>query len=240
MDNTKVQESVFNTLYSVDVSGKLGKKLGLSYLSWADAWAELKKRYPNSEYKIYTRRVDTHITKTEALDDKTTITTTEEYVNDIPYFTDGHTCYVKVGVTINGREETETFPVMNNRNASVLLTSVTTVDVNKALQRAFVKACARHGLGLYVYAGEDLPEDKRVDIGDLIKQSSKVNAVEDEAAFNKMKDTIISYITAQGDHVDPALYGFIQRLFPGVRLGQLNFKDHAAGVSQLNFVIERL
>jgi hypothetical protein len=236
----KENKTVFDTLYAVDVSAKLGKKMGLSYLSWADAWAELKKIYPDAEYKIYTRRVDSTIEKQEKLDEKTTITTTENYYNEVPYFTDGRTCYVKVGVTIKNNEEIEIFPIMNNRNASVPVYSVTSVDVNKALQRAFVKACARHGLGLYVYAGEDLPEDKRVDIGDLIKQSSKVNAVEDEATFNKMKDTIISYITAQGDHVDPALYGFIQRLFPGVRLGQLNFKDHAAGVSQLNFVIERL
>jgi hypothetical protein len=236
----KENKTVFDTLYAVDVSAKLGKKMGLSYLSWADAWAELKKIYPDAEYKIYTRRVDSTIEKQEKLDEKTTITTTENYYNEVPYFTDGRTCYVKVGVTIKNNEEIEIFPIMNNRNASVPVYSVTSVDVNKALQRAFVKACARHGLGLYVYAGEDLPEDKRVDVNDLIKQASKVNAVEDEAEFNKMKENIISYITSLGDHVDATLYAFIQRLFPGFRLGQLNFKDHAAGVSQLNFVISRL
>lgn len=236
----KENKTVFDTLYAVDVSAKLGKKMGLSYLSWADAWAELKKIYPDAEYKIYTRRVDSTIEKQEKIDEKTTITTTENYYNEVPYFTDGRTCYVKVGVTIKNNEEIEIFPIMNNRNASVPIYSVTSVDVNKALQRAFVKACARHGLGLYVYAGEDLPEDKRVDVNDLIKQASKVNTVEDEAEFNKMKENIISYITSLGDHVDATLYAFIQRLFPGVRLGQLNFKDHAAGVSQLNFVISRL
>lgn len=236
----KENKTVFDTLYAVDVSAKLGKKMGLSYLSWADAWAELKKIYPDAEYTIYTRRVDSTVEKQEKIDDKTTITTTETYYNEIPYFTDGRTCYVKVGVTIKNNEEIEIFPIMNNRNASVPVYSVTSVDVNKALQRAFVKACARHGLGLYVYAGEDLPEDKRVDINDLIKQASKVNAVEDETEFNKMKENIISYITSLGDHVDATLYAFIQRLFPGVRLGQLNFKDHAVGVSQLNFVINRL
>lgn len=241
MENTTTtKKSVFDTLYAVDVSGKIGKKMGLSYLSWADAWAELKKMYPTASYHIYTRNVETNITKTEAIDEKTTITTTESYYNEVPYFTDGRTCYVKVGVTIASNEEIEIFPVMNNRNASIPLCTVTSTDVNKALQRAFVKACARHGLGLYIYAGEDLPEDKRIDLNDLIKQASKVAAVQDEADFNKMKEKIIGYITSQGDHVDPTLYSFIQRLFPGVRLGQLNFKEHAAGVSQLNFVIERL
>ena len=77
------------------------------------------------------------------------------------YHTDGRTCWVKTGVTINGLEHIEYLPVMDFRNASISYDKVTSFDVNKAIQRSLTKAVARHGLGLYIYAGEDLPEDER-------------------------------------------------------------------------------
>ena len=67
--------------------------------------------------------------------------------------------WVKTGVTIKGLEHIEYLPVMDYRNKSIPLDSVTSFDVNKAIQRSLTKACARHGLGLYIYAGEDLPEE---------------------------------------------------------------------------------
>jgi hypothetical protein len=75
------------------------------------------------------------------------------------YHTDGKTCWVKTGVTINGLEHVEMLPVMDYRNSSIPADKVTSFDVNKAIQRSLTKACARHGLGLYIYAGEDLPEE---------------------------------------------------------------------------------
>lgn len=74
------------------------------------------------------------------------------------YHTDGKTCWVKTGVTVNGIEHIEYLPVMDNRNRSIPASDVTSFDANKAIQRSLTKACARHGLGLYIYAGEDLPE----------------------------------------------------------------------------------
>ncbi len=68
------------------------------------------------------------------------------------------TCWVKTGVTIGGLEHIEYLPVMDARNQSIPLDSVRSVDVNKTIQRSLTKACARHGLGLYIYAGEDLPD----------------------------------------------------------------------------------
>ncbi|MEN6622668.1 MAG: DUF1071 domain-containing protein, partial [Smithella sp.] len=76
------------------------------------------------------------------------------------YFTDEMTCWVKTGVTIEGIEHIEYLPVMDCRNASIKAMNVTSTDVNKAIQRSLTKAIARHGLGLYVYAGEDLPEEE--------------------------------------------------------------------------------
>lgn len=127
--------SVFETLNAVNCNEHTEKKNGLTYLSWAWAWAEVKKRYPTASYTIY-----------ESQDGR-------------PYFTDGRTCWVKTGVTIEGLEHIEYLPIMDNRNTSIPLERVTSMDMNKSIQRSLTKAVARHGLGLYIYAGEDLPEN---------------------------------------------------------------------------------
>lgn len=125
----------FAELNSINVGDKIEKKNGLSYLSWAWAWAELKKRHPDAQYTIY------------------------ENSDGWNYFTDGQTAWVKTGVTVNGLEHIEYLPVMDFRNKSIPLKSITSFEVNKTIQRSLTKAVARHGLGLYIYAGEDLPED---------------------------------------------------------------------------------
>lgn len=129
------KQTIFATLNSVNCNEHTEKKNGLTYLSWAWAWAEVKKRYPTANYTIY------------------------ENAEGWNYFTDGRTCWVKTGVTIEGLEHIEYLPVMDYRNASIPFEKVTSFDVNKAIQRSLTKAAARHGLGLYIYAGEDLPED---------------------------------------------------------------------------------
>ena len=125
--------SVFEILNAVNVNDHTEKKGKLTYLSWAWAWAEVKKRYPEATYTIYE---------------------TSEGVN---YFTDGRTCWVKTGVTIEGLEHIEYLPIMDNYHNSISLAKLTSYNVNTAIQRSLTKACARHGLGLYIYAGEDLP-----------------------------------------------------------------------------------
>lgn len=128
-------ENYFKQLNQINVNDKTEKKANLTYLSWAWAWAEIKKLFPDATYTIYE--------------------------NDLGwnYHTDNNTCWVKTGVTINGIEHIEYLPVMDYKNKSIPLASVTSFDVNKAIQRSLTKACARHGLGLYIYAGEDLPEN---------------------------------------------------------------------------------
>ncbi len=127
----------FEELNAVNVNDKTEQKNGLTYLAWAYAWGEIKKRYPEASYVIY------------------------ENAQGWNYHTDGRTCWVKTGVSIEGIEHIEELPVMNNRNQSIPLENVTSCDVNKAIQRSLTKACARHGLGLYIYAGEDLPENEK-------------------------------------------------------------------------------
>ena len=133
----KQTKSVFATLNAVNVNDKTAKKNGLTYLSWPYAWGEVKKAYPEATYTVY------------------------ESVDGWNYHTDGRTCWVKTGVTINGIEHIEYLPVMDYRNNSIPADKVTSTDVNKAIQRSLTKACARHGLGLYIYAGEDIPEDSK-------------------------------------------------------------------------------
>lgn len=128
-------ENYFAKLNAINVGDKIEKKNGLSYLSWAWAWAEVKKIHPDATYTIY------------------------ENADGLFYHTDGKTCWVKTGVTVNGIEHIEYLPVMDFKNKSIPVDNVTSFDVNKAIQRSLTKACARHGLGLYIYAGEDLPED---------------------------------------------------------------------------------
>ena len=146
--------SVFETLNAVNVNEHTEKKNGLTYLSWAWAWAEVKKQYPEATYTIY------------------------ENADGWFYHTDGKTAWVKTGVTIDGLEHIEYLPVMDYRNKSIPVDAVTSFDVNKAIQRSLTKACARHGLGLYVYSGEDLPESEKLTEDDRETLTSKImNAV---------------------------------------------------------------
>ena len=132
-----MEKNYFEVLNAINVNTKVESKNGLTYLSWAWAWAEIKKLHPTANYKIYERE------------------------DGCIYWTDGITAWVKTGVTIEGLEHVEYLPVMDFRNKSIKLAEITSFEVNKAIQRSLTKACARHGLGLYIYAGEDLPEGEK-------------------------------------------------------------------------------
>lgn len=100
-------ENYFRELNSINCSDKTEKKNGLTYLSWAWAWGEIKKLHPDATYTIY------------------------EDANGLFYHTDGKTCWVKTGVTVNGIEHIEYLPVMDNRNRSIPASDVTSFDANK-------------------------------------------------------------------------------------------------------------
>ena len=126
--------TTFAVLSKINCNEHTETKNGLTYLSWAWAWHMVKSNFPDAFYTIY--------------EDK----------DGIPYFTDGKTCWVKTGMTINGLEHIEYLPIMDFKNRSISLDMVTSMDMNKAIQRSLTKCAARHGLGLYIYASEDLPE----------------------------------------------------------------------------------
>ena len=134
----KAQEAdPFKVLNRINVNQHIEKKNNLSYLSWAWAWQTLMELYPDSY---------TEINRPE---------------NGLPYWTDFRTAWVDVSVTVvwEGGERTrsEVFPIMDYKNNSIPVEKLTSFNVNTALQRAWTKCIARHGLGFYIYQGEDLP-----------------------------------------------------------------------------------
>ena len=171
--------SIFETLNGIDVNDKTEQKNGLTYLSWAWAWGEVKKVVPDATYTVYERQTD---------------------FGPVNYFTDGRTCWVKTGVTLNGLEHVEMLPVMDFKNRSISADAVTSTDVNKAIQRSLTKACARHGLGLYIYAGEDMPESAPQGTAEAAQEAGKkkleeLNRKAQETAQKPAENPVRSHAT---------------------------------------------
>ena len=160
--------STFEKLNNINVNDKTEQKNGLTYLSWAWAWGEIKKVDPKANYTIY------------------------ENADGMFYHTDGKTAWVKTGVTVDGIEHIEYLPVMDYKNKSISADNITSFDVNKAIQRSLTKACARHGLGLYIYAGEDLPESEKMSDEDMKAEIKKL--IQDTNTDTK------KYLYSMGQH----------------------------------------
>lgn len=131
-------------LLQTNVNDHTEKKNGLTYLSWAWAWAEALKADPAASYKVETY---------------------EEYGENgrrrtVPYMNINGTCMVFVTVTLFGKPLTCQLPVMDYRNKAI--PDPDAFAVNTAIMRCMTKALSLHGLGLYIYAGEDLPEEGEV------------------------------------------------------------------------------
>ena len=126
--------NVFKTLNRINVNEHTEQKGKLTFLSWSWAWAEMKKLYPLANYTVY------------------------ENEDGWNYHHDGKTAWVKVGVIIEDQEIIEYLPVMDFKNQSIPMDKITSMNVNTAIQRACVKSIGRHGLGLYIYSGSDLPD----------------------------------------------------------------------------------
>lgn len=251
-EQLETRQQIFKELNAIDLGERIRKKLGLSYLSWANAWEILRTKYPDAEYKIYTREVETTETR-EITDVNTGVRNivTNTFKTEYPYFTDGKTCWVKVGVTICGIEEVEILAVMDNHQNSVPFATITSVAVNKAIQRAFVKACARHGLGLYVYQGEDLPTDTKENLIKLQEEQMKkikdamnradqlVTKELDAENFRVMQEKVInSYKEILGRQDQAAIAElvnqYITELFPGKRLSSLVIAEDGKNLQKLD------
>jgi len=129
------KNTVFKTLSSLNVNEHTAKKGRLTYLSWANAWGELMKLYPDSSFRVF------------------------ENEKGFPYFADETGVMTKVSVTVEGIERICWLPVMDKRNNAKEIAQTTMRDINDTIMRCLAKAIALHGLGLYIYKGEDLPDN---------------------------------------------------------------------------------
>jgi hypothetical protein len=182
-EKSEEKKAVFDVLNKVNVNEhtetKDTGKVKLTYLSWAWAWAEAKKRYPDANYEIIK-------------------------FNGIPYVYDEKTGYmVYTTVTIEGITHEMWLPVMDGNNramkadpykvtfkngSSIIVQAATMMDINKTIMRCLAKNLAMFGLGLYIYAGEDLPADpEEVKTEDPKKTSSKKN-IDKKPAVNPNPD----------------------------------------------------
>jgi len=130
------KKSVFDILDNIDVSKYTEKKGNFTYLSWAWAVRELLRVEPNATWVIHEW----------------------SHANGeirAPYMRTAAGCFVQVTVTVNNIERTQVHPVLDNRNQTILEPNA--FQINTSIQRCLAKAIALHGLGLYIYAGEDLP-----------------------------------------------------------------------------------
>ena len=175
----KSEKSVFDRLSAINVNEHVEKKDNLTYLSWAWAWSVTKKECPDASYKILPT----------------------EYDDDL-----GFMCHSEV--TIEGQTLEMWLPVMDGKNKSMKkkpysyptkygdkqVDAATTFDINKTMMRCLVKNLAMFGLGIYIYAGEDLPDTQVVEeiktptrLVALVKDSDEWKKVLKYVAANKSK-----------------------------------------------------
>jgi hypothetical protein len=153
------KQNYFDDLYRLDVSGHVEKKNGFSYVSWPFAVAELRKRHPDAKWEVV------------RFDGK-------------PFMQTDCGVFVEVAVTVEGVTLSQIHPVLNHANKPIA--NPTAFDINTSIQRCLVKAIALHGLGLYVYAGEDLPPDVKAEKeAEAAKPITEDQAVELQALMDE-------------------------------------------------------
>ena len=154
--------SLFEKLNKVDVNKHKKKKGQFDYLSWPLAIQELLKVCPNAEWEVH------------------------EYQNEdgltAPYMTTNAGCFVRVSVTCNEITRSQVHPVTDNRNQTIA--QPTAQDINTSIQRCLAKAIALHGLGLYIFAGEDLPEPDALNSEQRAKILAVVKKLKDKSLEN--------------------------------------------------------
>ncbi|MEK4913441.1 Sak single strand annealing protein [Bacillus sp. FSL E2-8887] len=156
----------FNKMFKINVNDVVEKKQNLTYLSWAWAWAETKKIDQFAVQKIhwFPYEGDSNIM--------------------VPYLKTPNGFFVQVSVTIHGHTETEMLPVLDHKNKPIA--NPNAFELNKNQKRCLVKAIALHGLGLYIYAGEDLPEDTEGGKKSLPERSNRGSNNDNTDKLSKM------------------------------------------------------
>ncbi len=198
----KEKNSVFENLFNVYVGEHIEKKNGLSYISWPYAWAEIKKKYPDANYEVKLFGE-----------------------NQLPYIYDDNTGYmVFTSVTINNLTHDMWLPVMDNSNKAmksrpytydskfkknIVVEAASMFDINKAIMRCLVKNISMFGLGLYIYAGEDLPEIALEKIPDSNIKSLKRIIENFENSDKLLKNILKNYNIKRLEELNPKQYSEI-------------------------------
>ena len=163
------KKELINKLLSTNVNNHTEKKGNLTYLSWAWAWAEALKADEDATYKV-------------------------EMFGDKCYMDINGTAMVFVTVTMFGKPMTCQLPVMDFRNKAIL--NPDAFAVNTAIMRCMTKALSLHGLGLYIYAGEDLPEgESDLDVNTMIDHLAAIDAA---STLEELKNVYTIAYTACG------------------------------------------
>jgi len=147
--------SVFEKLAAIDCSRHVEKKGKFSYLSWPFAVRALRENAPDATWCVVR-------------------------YNDLPYQKTECGTFVEVAVTVEGITLSQIHPVLNAQNKTI--ETPTAFDINTSIQRALVKAIALHGLGLYIYAGEDLPNPSAE------PEVSEEERLADETTLQELRD----------------------------------------------------
>ena len=179
-EEKETKKTVFETLSAVDISNHVDQKMGLSYLSWAWAWNAVKRIYPDTPTPKVTKYREMILLSNGSF---------ELTDRQVPYLTTPRGTSVEVTVTIDGNDYTQSLFVMGHKNEPKI--NPDQAEINKTIQRCTVKALAMAGLGLNLYAGEDLP------MGDINTNDAK-NAekkAKEKAISDKIGTLKHEYIT---------------------------------------------
>lgn len=192
------EKNYFTELYSLNVNENVEKKDNLSYLSWSWAVAEILKKYPDMTYEIL------------------------RFENNLPYTYDEKTGYmVFTKVTIAGITREMWLPVMDSKNKTMLdheytyevknwktgevvekvVAQATMFDINKTIMRCLTKNFAMFGLGLYIYAGEDLPEEEQ----NKKITEEQIKSIRKLVAEDKIED-MLTYYKVKSMKIEDMLY----------------------------------
>lgn len=221
------KKSVFETLSAVDVSNhveviKMKKGPALSYVSWSWAWNFVKSIYPDTPTPKFTKYKEMALTTAqepykvkygnqEYTKYRTVVKRAELIDREVPYLTTMTGTMVECTITIEGEPYTESLYVMDNNNNAVI--NPTMKEINKTQKRCLVKALALAGLGLSIYAGEDLP---MADINEADKQQAeqrkeqvnqqrKMSALQDE--YRRLMMELINRLNGDSKRAEELVKG---------------------------------
>lgn len=221
------KKSVFETLSAVDVSKhveviKMKKGPALSYVSWSWAWNFVKSIYPDTPTPKFTKYKEMALTTAqepykvkygnqEYTKYRTVVKRAELIDREVPYLTTMTGTMVECTITIEGEPYTESLYVMDNNNNAVI--NPTMKEINKTQKRCLVKALALAGLGLSIYAGEDLPmadineadKEQAEQRKEQVNQQRKMNAL--QAEYRRLMMELINRLNGDSKRAEELVKG---------------------------------